>query len=812
MFAAVAVVSLALGIGANTAIFTYVDQLLLRMLPVREPQQLIALFQRGDHYGSNRGYHVISYPLYKDIRDRNQVFDGVICRRRAGVSLGYDGRTDLMRAELVSGNFFQVLGVGASKGRIITPDDDRTPGAHPVAMLSHALWQTRFQGDPAIVGKNIHLNGLPYTIIGVVQEGFDGVERGEHLEVVVPLMMKAQITPTWNDLDDRRSRWVQTYGRLKRGVTLEQAKASLQPLHRAILELEVREAAFAKASRYSKDQFLKMWMDAVPAAQGDSGMQTVIAKPMFMLMATVGLVLLIACANIANLMLARAAARQKEVAVRLALGASRWQLMRQFLVESLMLAVAGGAAGVLVAIWVAKMLLRFIPEEGVQEFIRTTPDPRILAFTFGISILTGVLFGLAPALQATKPDIAPTLKDQASNVMGGGSGLRKTLVTAQVALSLLLLIGAGLFARSLQNLRGLDSGMKLDNTIAFDVDPTLAGYKGQRALVFYQQLLDRLRSLPGVRSAATAGVRVLSRSDWESTITIEGYDAKPGEDMAPWFNAVSPGYFDSLGISIVGGRDFDAKDDLAAPKVALVNQSFVKKFFGERDPIGRHFGMGGDPGTKTDIEIIGVVRDAHYEELRQQVPRQVFVAGLQSKNPGGASVFVRAHGDPLAFAGAARREVAALDSNIPVFNMKTMNRQLDESLVLERFVTTLSTAFGILATVLAMVGLYGVMAYTVARRAREIGIRMALGALGGNVVRLIMREVAVLIAIGVAIALPAAYGLTRLVRSQLYGVEPHDPLTLAAATVGLSAVALLAGFIPAWRASRVDPVKILRYE
>ena len=813
LFTAVAVLSLALGIGANAAIFTFVDRLLLRLLPVKEPQQLVAIAQRGPHYGGNRGYNAISYPLYKDLRDKTQVFDGIICRRRTGVSLGYDGRTELIAVEMASGNYFQVLGVNAIIGRTLTPDDDKTPGGHPVAVLAHSFWRNRFNGDRGIVNKTIHLNGLAFTVIGVLEEGFDGIEPGQHLQVVVPVMMKSQMTPTWNDLDNRRSRWVQVYARLKPGVSMEQAKASLQPLHAGILQMEVREAAFAKASQYSKDQFLKMWLDVQPAGQGNTPMQRQIAKPMFMLLATVGLVLLIACANIANLLLARAAGRQKEVAVRLSLGASRWQLMRQFLVESLMLSLAGGAAGVFVSIWVGKALLRLVPDQGAEAFINVYPDARILAFTFAISVLTGLLFGLAPALQSTKPDVAPTLKEQAGSLMGGGSArLRKALVTAQVALSLLLLVGAGLFVRSLQQLRLVDSGMKLERVIAFSVDPTLAGYKEARSVQLYQQMLDRFRSVPGVSTVSAAAVRVLSGDDWESTVTVEGYESKPGEDMTPWFNSITPGYFETLGIPVLAGRDFNAGDTNTSQKVGIVNQSFAKKYFGERSPLGRHFGFGGDPGTKTDIEIVGVVRDTYYENLRQAVPRQVFVCAMQSKTIGGMTILARTAGEPLAIASTLRREMAGIDSNVPLYNMKTMTKQMDESMVLERFVATLAASFGLLATVLAVIGLYGVMAYTVTRRAREIGIRMALGAMSGAVIRLIMREVVLLVGIGVAIALPSAYALSRLMKSLLFGVEPHDPVTLFAATLGLSAVALLAGFVPAWRASKADPVRILRYE
>jgi predicted permease len=824
VFTAVAVISVALGIGANTAIFTLLDQVLLRLLPVKDPKELVLLTSRGSHYGNNRGSNALSYPMYRDFRDHDEVFSGVFCRYARALNVTFDGRTERAAGELVSGTYFPVLGVGAALGRTITPEDDKTPGGHPVAVLSYDYWKTRFAGDPGIIGKTVVVNNYSMTIIGVSQEGFHGVDIGSAPQIHVPVMMKFQMEPQVNELELRRNRWANVFGRLKPGVSLTQAKTALQPFYHGILEGEVRESAFNKASSYTREQFLKSWMDVLPASQGRSGLRNQLTRPLWVLMAIVALVLIIACGNVANLLIARASGRQKEIAIRLALGASRGRVIGQLLVESTVLALLGGVTGLALASWSAHLLLRFLPNSQSNFFISAAPDGRILGFNFVIALFTGLLFGLLPALQCTRPDVAPTLKDQAGNVLGGGSQarFRKGLIVAQVTFSLLLLIGAGLFIRSLRNLKTLDPGFRTENLIAFSVDPTLSGYSRDRSKLLYKQLTESMAGLPGVKSAALTTVGVLEGNEWDSSITIEGYQAKPGENMSPYCNAVSPGYFATMGIPLLLGRDFTLKDERSgAPepglnisgfRVAIANEKFVKHYFGDANPIGRHIGFGIDPGTKTPMEIIGVVKDAKYTSMRDEIPRQLFFPYLESTFVGSMTGYIRTTAEPAQMFQALRGAVRRLDANLPVYRPRTLDQQMDESLLNERLIAILSTIFGLLATLLAIIGLYGVMAYTVNRRTREIGIRMALGAVSGNVIWLVMKEVVMLIAAGVVIGLPAAWGLSRLVETQLYGITPNDPPTLVAATLTLAIVACAAGYIPALRATRVDPVTALHYE
>ena len=811
-FVAVAVLSLTLGIGANTAIFTLTDQLLLRMLPVQHPEQLVLLTAVGRHYGSNMGWNRISYPMYQDFRARNEVFSGMFCIRETSLSLSYGGRTERVSGELVSGNYFPVLGVRATLGRVFTAEDDLHQGGHPIAVISYGYWQRRFASDPGVIGRKVVVNGYPLTIVGVVQPGYSGTDPGVAPEVRVPMTMSMQMGK-YLELNNRRSRWVTAFGRLKPGVKLAVAKASLQPIFHQIIDLEVKEAAFAKASPYMKQQFLKMSIDVLPASKGRSSLRRQFSTPLLVLMATVALVLLIACANVANLLIARAASRQKEIAVRLALGAGRSRIISQLLVESLLLSVTGGIAGLGLAVWMDRVLMGFLPRSTVPLSLSATPDWRILLFNFGLAVVTGIVFGLVPALQATRPDVAPTLKDQAGSVSGGFSvGLRKTLVVAQVSLSLLLLIGAGLFIRSLQNLKDLDPGFRTGNLIAFKVDPTLNGYPTERCRSFYHRLKETLDALPGIQASSLAVVPVLEGDEWDQWVTIDSYKPKQGELPDPHMNFVSPGHFNTLQVAILAGRDFRATDQLKATKVAIVNEAFSKKYFGGLNAVGHQFGMGIDPGTKTDITIVGVVHDTKYESMRDEIPVEVFRPFEQLEFSTGMTAYVRTARDPKQAFPMIRKTVQELDANLPVFDMTTLEKQMDDSLVTERLVATLSTSFGFLATLLAAIGLYGVMAYTVARRTREIGIRMAIGAATGDVLWLVMREVVVLLAIGIGVALPAALILTRYVRAQLYGIQPVDPASIVIATAGIAAVAALAGYLPARRATRVDPIRALRYE
>jgi predicted permease len=814
LFTGIAVASLTLGIGANTAIFTLVDQLILQMLPVRHPEELVLLTARGNHYGSNTGSNALSYPMYRDIRDRNQVFSGMFCRSIMDFSVSLEGRTELVTGELVSGNYFPVLGVGAAAGRVFTAADDQQQGGHPVAVLSYGYWKTRFAGDPGVIGKRMMINGYPITVVGVSQPGFDGVEPGFSPQIRVPMMMKNVLTNgPWYNLNDRRGRYAQVFGRLKPGMTLTQAKAGLQPLFHQILNMEVQQPAFARASAESKEKFLKMWLDVLPAAKGRSYMRQQFSNPLLALMGMVGLVLLIACSNVANLLIARAAARQKEIAVRLAVGASRAQLVLQLLEEGLLLSLAGAVLGIALAALVDHALVKLLPSTAsVNLNVASTPDARTLLFTLGISLLTAVLFGLVPALQATRPQLAGTLKDQAGSVVGGTAvGLRKGLVVAQVALSLLLLIGAGLFVGSLRNLRGVSPGFDTSHLISFNVDPMLNHITYDRGREYYRQMLQRLNGLPGTKSSSLAVIRLLDGDEWDNGVFVEGYSAKNGP-ADPHMQFCTPRFFETLGLPLLMGRDFTDRDDTAAPKVGIVNEKFAKKYFAGLNPIGRHVGLGGDPGTKTDIEIVGVARDAKYEDLRKEVPFELYLPYVQQKFVVGMTAYVRTEAEPAAVFGEVRQAARAVDPNVPVVDLRTLEEQVDQSMVTERLLASLSAVFGLLATVLAGVGLYGVMAYMVARRTREIGIRMALGAGGGNVVWLVMREVLLLCGIGVAIGAPAAWALTRLISTQLFGVKPTDPVTMLLAALGIAAAAALSGYLPARRATAIDPMRALRWE
>jgi predicted permease len=664
------------------------------------------------------------------------------------------------------------------------------------------------------LGKRIVVDGYPLTIVGVSQAGFDGVEPGSTVQIRVPMMMKKEIIPgQFYSLNDRRGRFVQAFARLKPGVTIDRAKAGLQPLFHQILNMEVQQKEFAKATDYTKQQFLKMSIDVLPASKGRSFLRQQFYNPLMALMAIVALVLLIACSNVANLLIARATARQKEIAVRLALGAGRRRLITQLLEESVLLSAAGGAAGLGLAVLMDKALIGFLPVGVTAVTLTATPDPQVLAFTLAVSVLTGLIFGLAPAIQSTRPELAGTLKDQAGAVVGGTSVmLRKSLVVAQVALSLLLLIGAGLFVQSLKNLKGVNPGFQTENLLSFAVNPLLNGYKDERCLQFYRQLSDRLNTLPGVTSAALAIMPVLDGNEWDSTVTVEGYSTKQGEAVDPHMQFVSPGFFDTMGIAVLLGRDFSIRDEKGAPKVGIVNERFAKRYFGGANPIGRHIGQGGDPGVKLDIEIVGVVKDTRYESMRDEVPYEFYLPYRQMNFVQGMTAYLRAKGDPAGLFPTLRQVVREVDSNVPVYRMRTLEQQVDKSLVTERMLAMLATVFGCLATVLAAVGLYGVMAYMVVRRTREIGIRMALGASGGRVIWLVMREVMLLAAIGVTLGLPAAWGLTRLVQTQLFGIDPADIPTMALAAFSIASVALLSGYLPARRAIGIDPMRALRWE
>jgi predicted permease len=812
MFAVVALLSLGLGIGANTAIFSLMDQALLRSLPVKQPEQLVLFSANGPRRGrvstSYGDVYTFSYPMYRDFRDQKAVFSGVLARFPTSFSMSWHDQTERVYGDLVSGNYFDVLGVHAAIGRTFSQEDDRIPGAHPVAVLSYDYWKGHFGGDRGVLNQTINLNAHPMTIVGIAQAGFKGVGVGEAPQVFVPMMMRSEMSPLTNDLADRRSMWLNIFGRLKPGVTRQQAEAATNAFFRPILELEAKDLTLSQRVRA---QFLTRHLSLLEGAKGISSTSAQISSAIVVLMGMVGLLLLIACANVANLLIARATTRQREITIRLAMGASRFRLIRQLLVESLLLALGGGLLGLLVAEWTGEALLRFLPTDPSMMGISSQPDGRVLLFALALSVFTGVLFGIVPSLQATKTDLASTLKDQASGVVGGGLGhlrLRKSLVVSQVALSLMLLIGAGLFARSLYNVKNIDSGIRTDHLISFAVQPSLNGYNQERMRSLFERLQENIARLPGIRATSMAEVALLAGDNENTSIEIEGYHAKEDEDMNVEQNKIGPGFFATLGMPLLAGRDFTNADGPKAPLAVIVNDRFAKHFFGNESALGRriHFRR-----EKDSLEIVGVVRDGKIVDLREKPLRCVYLPYAQSQI-GYMTFYARTTQEPAAAAQMLREEVRRQDSNLPIFNVRTMERQIDESLFLDRLVAALSASFGALATLLAAVGLYGVMAYMVVRRTREIGIRMALGADRREVLRLVMKEVVVLAAVGIGIAALASLAMGRLIQSQLLDVNARDPLVMAAATLALAAVALLAGFLPALRATRVDPLTALRYE
>jgi len=810
LFTIVALASLALGIGANTAVFTLMDQALLRSLPVKHPEQIVLMSAPGPRRGHiNTSYDdklTFSYPMYRDFRDHNQVFDGVLARYPISVNLTWHDETERTNGELVSGNYFDVLGVKAAIGRTFTADDDRTPGGHPVAILSYAFWQRHFGSDPGVLNQTILLNAHPMTVVGVAQRGFQSVGIGESSGVFIPMMMENQMTSGSNDLQSRRSLWLNIMARLKPGVSRQQAEAAMNTLWKPMLEVEVKE--MTSASQKTRQLFVARHLSLLPARRGVSAPQDDISTAMTVLMCMVGLLLLIACANVANLLIARATSRQREIGIRLAMGASRLRLIRQLLIESLLLAVGGGLLGLLAADWTGTGLLRMRPDDPSDVAFTSAPDARIFLFALALSVVTGIIFGIVPALQGTRSELATTLKDQATGVVGGFRSLRlrKSLVITQVALSLMLLIGAGLFARSLYNVKNINAGFRTDHLISFALQPTLNGYTPERSLALVQRLQADIARVPGVHAVSAAEIALLAGDNESSSIEVPGYVPRENDDMVSWANHIGPGYFATVGIPLLLGREFTAADTANSPKVAVINESFAKSFFRNENPIGQHLKV-----HSQLLEIVGVVKNSKASDLKEK--QQRFFYAPYTQTPFGSMTFyARTSQDPAAIVPMLRDIVRRKDANQPMFHVKTMDQQIDDSLFTDRLVAMLSAAFGTLATLLAAVGLYGVMAFMVVRRTREIGIRMALGADRSAVLAMVMKEVLMLVAIGMAAAVAAALALGRFVESQLLGVSGRDPWVIAGATCALAIVALLAGLIPAVRATRVDPLSALRYE
>ena len=809
---AAAVISLALGIGATTAIFTLTDQILLRVLPVKEPQRLVLFDWAGQFIGgTTRGYkYTFAYRTYEDLRNGNPgVFTGIAARSQEAVDVADKGLAQRATAELVSGNYFDVLGVTAAIGRTFTLEEDKIKDAEPYVVLGYQYWQRRFGGDAAVLNRSIEINGHPLTVIGVAESGFTSFEPMSPADVFVPMAMKKVVTPTWDDRARRNSIWLKIFARLSPGVDVRAAQSAMAvPYHNA-LENDLRATG---APERDWKHYLANSLRLVDASQGFGSFQQIFKKPLYVLLAMVGTLLLIGCANVANLLITRAAARQKEIAIRLSLGATRGALIRLVMTESLLVSLGSGLVGLLLAMWMTSVLVGMLPYDNIAVALQTTPDGRILAFAAGVSLLTSILFGLAPALQATRPDLSATLKSE-SGKASSGSGhtrLRRLLVAAQVCLSLLLLVGAGLFARSLYTLLTTQSGIDTARLLALSIDPSLHKYSPERARRLFVDLENNLRRLPGVVTASAASYPLLADDNWQNTVHIEGYHPAEHEDMNPGFNQVMPGFFNTVGAHIVAGRDFTEKDSAGAPKVVIVNEDFVRRYFAHESPLGRHIGWGGD--GPLDKEIVGVARDLKGGDLKEKNKPWTFTPALQDEKPSEMTFYIRTNRSPLALAQEARRTVSQLDASLPLFNVKTVERQVEETHFMDRLFAWLSAAFGLLATLLASVGLYGITAYAVTRRTQEIGIRIALGAERANVLGLILREVLMLVGAGIVVGVPSALALGRLVESQLFGIKPSDPLVMTLAVGVILCVSLLAGYLPARRATRIDPMTALRYE
>lgn len=795
-FTFAALISLALGVGANAAIFSLVSTVMLRPLPVPEPENVISVSVTG----KNDAMLAFSYPNYMDYRDRNDVFSGLLVYRISPMSLSREGNNERIWGYMVSGNYFDVLGVQAVEGRTFLPEEDRTRNSHPVAVISHTCWQSRFGADPQIVGKEILINGNKFNVVGVAPEGFKGTEFIYTPEVWVPIMMVDRIEPGSRWLESRETQNMFAVGRLKPGVSIKQAESSLNIL----AEQLGREYPDA-----NEGQIITLIAPGliVPALRG------AVVSFALVLMIAVGLVLLIACVNLASLLLARATERRKEIAIRIALGAKRFRLVRQLLTESLLLSVIGGAAGLLLAFWIIDLIVAFRPPVDFPLTIDLRMDWRVIAFSLAVSLATGVVFGLVPALQATKPNLVSALKDTTSQAGFRRSKLRSSLVVAQIALSLVLLIAAGLVVRALMS-QTMNPGFQTENGLTMSVDLGLQGYDETRGRQFQRQLIERVESLPGIESATTTNFIPLSLNYSSNYVYVEGQPPERGANTPlSMVSSVGLSYFGTMGIPLLSGRDFSERDQKDAPKVGIINETFARRFFPGNNPteaaIGKRISFKSLEGPF--LKIIGVVKDGKYFNISEEPRPFIYISMSQYYEPT-TILIARTASDPRAMISAIRSEAQKLDANLPVYDTKTLTEHMRLSLFPARIAAATLGSFGLLALALAAVGIYGVTSYTVAQRTREVGIRMALGAQSGDVLRMMIKQGMILILIGVAIGLTAALFVTGLMSSLLFGVSSTDPLTFITITLILSAVALGACAVPARRATKVDPMIALRYE
>ncbi|MDP9338200.1 MAG: ABC transporter permease [Acidobacteriota bacterium] len=811
-FTSIAILTLALGIGANTAIFSLMDQILLRHLPVKNPDELVILRSPGPKEGhvwsDGDDAQSFSYLMFKGLRENHSVVSGMLARFAFNASLSSGGQTERGLGELVSGDYFEVLGVQPALGRLFTADDERSPGGSPLVVLSNGYWLQRFGGDPRVLNQSLLVNNTLLTVVGVAQKGFNGIQVGQTPDVFVPITMKGQMTPNRSGLDDWNDAWIAILARRKTDVSIAQLEAGLTAAYRPLLEQQL--AVTKKFDPKQRDVFLKKTILALPGAAGRPTLQTDSGPALMTLFTLVALVLLIACTNVANLLLAQGASRQREFAIRSAMGASRSQMIRQLLIESSLCAAVGGALGLALGLWLMNILTPEVASTGVSGLTTKLNGP-VAVFAASATILSGILFGLIPAWRVTRTSITQTLKDQGSTGSAGLSHVRfrKVLVAGQVAFTLLLLAGACLFARTLWNLRSQDLGLNPDHVITFSVSPALNGYDIHRSVALMDQMRDRFAALPGVTSVGASELPTLTGTNAGSNITVEGGEKLPDDHVQ--VDSVSPGYFASLGIPLVSGREFGPSDNAAAVKVAVVSEAMAKRFFPKRNPLGLKLVFGGGK-VIPNIQIVGIVKDNKQDHVRSAVAPYVFIPYAQQEKLNGMTFYIRTRQEPLLIADELRGSVRTLDPDLPVYDLKTLQRVVEEDLFAERLIAGLSASFGVLAAILAALGIYGVLSYLVIQRTREIGIRMALGAGARDVRAIVFKEIRFMVIAGCAIGLPVAYGFGHFSGSLLFGVHANDPEVYVLALGVVTVIAAVACYVPVRRATGVDPIIALRYE
>ena len=820
-FALVAVLTLALGIGANTAIFSILDQALLQSLPVDHPEQLVVLEGTGDAWdgrtsiqgGDTAAY--FSYPMYEDLRDKNQAFQGLVAINHARAGLSYHNDAGIANVEVVSGNFFNLLGIRPALGRVFTQQEDIVQNANPVVVLSHGFWTSRFGGEASIVGETIAINGHPFQVVGVAAAGFQSGIAGERSDIFAPMTMHDQISPLQRDvnlLTRRNSRWLTILGRLKPNETAVQAQTAMAPLWHALRAEELK--ALGKHSPKFVDGFLtKSQLLVLPGARGFSFSRDTLSKPLYVVMGMAFLVLLIAAVNVASLLLVRSAGRLREFSLRYALGADRSRILQQLLLEGLLIGFSGGIAAVVLAPFATRLLIRQLAGVDGDSAFTATLTPSILFFNFAVAVVVSVLFSLAPALQLLKPDLMATMKQQRGSGSGELMGFRRAIVCAQIGLSILLLAGAGLFVRTMQNLRHLDVGFTTDHLVTFGVNPLYAGYTATQIPALDKQIIDALGALPGVRSVSATDQEYLADSSHGGNVTVPGYTPPPDDDLDIEKDFITPDFFTNMQMPLLAGRAFTDSDAQNSLNVTIVNETFAKHFFGSAQAaLGRTVNNSGGTDTKENMQVVGVVTDARHRGIREDIEPTLFRPVLQNDAPGSLQFYIRTRALPGVAMPTIRRAMQQLDPKLALDGLRTMDQQIDDNLSNERMIVLLAVSFGVLATLLAGIGIYGVLAYVTAQRTREIGVRIALGSTRLAISRIVLTDVLKLAGISLLFAAPCALGLARLLKSQLFGVSSADPITFLVVTLLVAMVAIISALVPAHRAATVDPIEALRTE